>query len=160
VEGSAVVGSVEAGCAEKDEAAGSCARGREWVAVAVLAQRERGGAAGGDDGDEVVVALEVEVWGDPERAGVVALDGSLVWLPVGAARDRVALVVDERDELVAQTVNRRVVDRAAADDVDILPTLRDELTSDRHADARRRADDRVFPTSGGSRRDKDNAGSA
>jgi integrase len=41
--------------------------------------------------------------------------------------------------------------------VDILPALRDELTSHRHAAASARRDDLVFPTSSGSRRDKDNA---
>jgi integrase len=41
--------------------------------------------------------------------------------------------------------------------VDVLPALRDELTSHRHAAATAGADDLVFPTSSGSRRDKDNA---
>lgn len=41
--------------------------------------------------------------------------------------------------------------------VDILPALRDELTSHRHAAASARPADLVFPTSSGSRRDKDNA---
>jgi integrase len=41
--------------------------------------------------------------------------------------------------------------------VDVLPALRDELTSHRHAAASARSDDLVFPTSNGSRRDKDNA---
>jgi hypothetical protein len=41
--------------------------------------------------------------------------------------------------------------------VDILPALRDELTGHRHAAATARPDDLVFPTSSGSRRDKDNA---
>ena len=41
--------------------------------------------------------------------------------------------------------------------VDVLPALRDELTSHRHAAATARSDDLVFPTSSGSRRDKDNA---
>ncbi len=41
--------------------------------------------------------------------------------------------------------------------VDILPALRDELTSHRHATARAKPTDLVFPTSTGTRRDKDNA---
>ncbi len=41
--------------------------------------------------------------------------------------------------------------------VDILPALRDELTSHRHASADALPTDLVFPTSTGSRRDKDNA---
>ncbi len=41
--------------------------------------------------------------------------------------------------------------------VDILPALRDELTSHRHTTAKARPIDLVFPTSSGSRRDKDNA---
>ena len=41
--------------------------------------------------------------------------------------------------------------------VDILPALRDELTSHRHARAGAGPTDLVFPTSAGSRRDKDNA---
>jgi len=41
--------------------------------------------------------------------------------------------------------------------VDILPALRDELTSHRHACARAKLIDLVFPTSTGTRRDKDNA---
>ncbi len=41
--------------------------------------------------------------------------------------------------------------------VDILPALRDELTSHRHANAHAKPTDLVFPTSAGSRRDKDNA---
>jgi integrase len=41
--------------------------------------------------------------------------------------------------------------------VDILPALRDELTSHRHAAATARPDELVSPTSSGSRRDKDNA---
>jgi integrase len=41
--------------------------------------------------------------------------------------------------------------------VDILPALHDELTSHRQANADAGADDLVFPTSSGSRRDKDNA---
>jgi integrase len=41
--------------------------------------------------------------------------------------------------------------------VDILPALRDELTSHRHARADAGPTDLVFPTSTGSRRDKDNA---
>jgi integrase len=41
--------------------------------------------------------------------------------------------------------------------VDILPALRDELTSHRHARADAKPADLVFPTSTGSRRDKDNA---
>jgi integrase len=41
--------------------------------------------------------------------------------------------------------------------VDILPALRDELTSHRHANAQASPSDLVFPTSTGSRRDKDNA---
>jgi integrase len=41
--------------------------------------------------------------------------------------------------------------------VDVLPALRDELTSHRHDAATARPDDLVFPTSSGSRRDKDNA---
>jgi integrase len=41
--------------------------------------------------------------------------------------------------------------------VDILPALRDELTSHRHAAADPGPDDLVFPTSNGTRRDKDNA---
>ena len=41
--------------------------------------------------------------------------------------------------------------------VDILPALRDELTSHRHATAHATPIDLVFPTSSGSRRDKDNA---
>jgi integrase len=41
--------------------------------------------------------------------------------------------------------------------VDILPALRDELTSHRHANAQATPTDLVFPTSTGSRRDKDNA---
>jgi integrase len=41
--------------------------------------------------------------------------------------------------------------------VDVLPALRDELTSHRHAAATAGPDDLVFPTSSGSRRDKDNA---
>jgi integrase len=39
--------------------------------------------------------------------------------------------------------------------VDVLPALRDELTSHRHAAAGARGDDLVFPTSSGSRRDKE-----
>jgi integrase len=41
--------------------------------------------------------------------------------------------------------------------VDILPALRDELTTHRHGDVHAAPDDLVFPTSSGSRRDKDNA---
>jgi len=41
--------------------------------------------------------------------------------------------------------------------VDVLPALRDELTSHRHAHAGAGPADLVFPTSTGSRRDKDNA---
>jgi integrase len=41
--------------------------------------------------------------------------------------------------------------------VDILPALRDELLSHRHAHASAKPDALVFPTSSGSRRDKDNA---
>ncbi len=41
--------------------------------------------------------------------------------------------------------------------VDILPALRDELASHRHANAHAQSADLVFPTSTGSRRDKDNA---
>jgi len=41
--------------------------------------------------------------------------------------------------------------------VDVLPALRDELLSHRHANANAGPDDLVFPTSTGSRRDKDNA---
>jgi integrase len=41
--------------------------------------------------------------------------------------------------------------------VDILPALRDELTSHRHANAEATPTDLVFPASTGSRRDKDNA---
>jgi hypothetical protein len=41
--------------------------------------------------------------------------------------------------------------------VDILPALRGELTSHRHANAHATPTDLVFPTSNGSRRDKDNA---
>jgi integrase len=41
--------------------------------------------------------------------------------------------------------------------VDILPALRDELLSHRHANANAAPDALVFPTSAGSRRDKDNA---
>jgi integrase len=41
--------------------------------------------------------------------------------------------------------------------VDVLPALRDELTSHRHAAPTARPEDLVFPTSSGSRRDKDNA---
>jgi integrase len=41
--------------------------------------------------------------------------------------------------------------------VDILPALRDELLSHRHANASAAPDALVFPTSSGSRRDKDNA---
>jgi integrase len=41
--------------------------------------------------------------------------------------------------------------------VEILPALRDELTSHRHANAEAQSDDLVFPTSTGSGRDKDNA---
>jgi integrase len=41
--------------------------------------------------------------------------------------------------------------------VDILPALRDELLSHRHANAEASPDTLVFPTSSGSRRDKDNA---
>ena len=41
--------------------------------------------------------------------------------------------------------------------VDILPALRDELTTHRHAAAQVNPDELVFPTSSGSRRDKDNA---
>jgi integrase len=41
--------------------------------------------------------------------------------------------------------------------VDILPALRDELLSHRQADAEAKPEDLVFPTSSGSRRDKDNA---
>jgi integrase len=40
--------------------------------------------------------------------------------------------------------------------VDILPALRDELTSHRHANAQASPTYLVFPTSTGSRRDKDN----
>jgi hypothetical protein len=40
--------------------------------------------------------------------------------------------------------------------VDILPVLRDELVSHRHACADATSNDLVFPTSTGSRRDKDN----
>ncbi len=42
-------------------------------------------------------------------------------------------------------------------EVDILPALRDELTSHRHACADASPANLVFPTSTGSRRDKDNA---
>ena len=41
--------------------------------------------------------------------------------------------------------------------VDILPALRDELASHRHAAGPAQPDALVFPTSSGSRRDKDNA---
>ncbi len=41
--------------------------------------------------------------------------------------------------------------------VDILPALRDELTTHRHAAADPEPQDLVFPTSNGTRRDKDNA---
>ena len=41
--------------------------------------------------------------------------------------------------------------------VDILPALRDELLSHRHTNANAAHDALVFPTSSGSRRDKDNA---
>src|SRR5215208_1491853 len=41
--------------------------------------------------------------------------------------------------------------------VDVLPALRDELLSHRHANAGAKPDALVFPTSSGSRRDKDNA---
>jgi integrase len=41
--------------------------------------------------------------------------------------------------------------------VDILPALRDELVSHRHANAEASPESLVFPTSSGSRRDKDNA---
>ena len=41
--------------------------------------------------------------------------------------------------------------------VDILPALRDELLTHRHANASAKPDALVFPTSSGSRRDKDNA---
>ncbi len=41
--------------------------------------------------------------------------------------------------------------------VDVLPALRDELTSHRHAAATAKPEDLVFPISSGSRRDKDNA---
>ncbi len=41
--------------------------------------------------------------------------------------------------------------------VDILPDLRDELLSHRHANASAKPDVLVFPTWSGSRRDKDNA---
>jgi integrase len=41
--------------------------------------------------------------------------------------------------------------------VEILPALRDELLSHRHANAEASPENLVFPTSSGSRRDKDNA---
>ena len=46
---------------------------------------------------------------------------------------------------------------AGVREVDILPALRDELATHRHANASAALDDLVFPTSAGTRRDKDNA---
>ena len=66
-----------------------------------------------------MVALEVEVWRDAERARAVALDGGLVGSPVGAAGDLGAMVVDELGELVTEPVDRPVGADRVADRVDL-----------------------------------------
>jgi integrase len=68
---------------------------------------------------------------------------ALRWKDVDLAAGRVA-VVDAKTE-------------AGIREVDVLPALRDELATHRHACATAGPDDLVFPTSSGSRRDKDNA---
>ena len=68
---------------------------------------------------------------------------ALIWDDIDLANGRIS-VTDSKTEAGVRTV-------------DILPALRDELTSHRHASAKAKAEDLVFPTSSGSRRDKDNA---
>ena len=68
---------------------------------------------------------------------------ALTWQDIDLANGRIT-VVDSKTEAGIRLV-------------DILPGLRDELTSHRHANADALPSDLVFPTSTGSRRDKDNA---
>jgi integrase len=68
---------------------------------------------------------------------------ALRWKDLDLANGRI-LVVDSKTEAGVRLV-------------DILPVLRDELTSHRHAAVGAQPDELVFPTSTGSRRDKDNA---
>ena len=68
---------------------------------------------------------------------------ALRWRDVDLARGRITVGASKTD--------------AGIREVDILPVLADELASHRHANSAAGPDELIFPTSAGTRRDKDNA---
>jgi integrase len=113
------------------------------------------------DSAEQIVALldaatELDAAPNARTAGRRALIATLVfaglrigeatalrWRDVDLARGRITVGASKTD--------------AGVREVDILPVLADELATHRHADSAAEADELIFPTSAGTRRDKDNA---
>ena len=113
------------------------------------------------DSAEQVVALidaatELDARPEARTSGRRALVATLVYagLRIGEAT---ALRWRDIDLAAGRITVGAAKTDAGVREVDVLPVLRDELTSHRHATARAGRDDLVFPTSTGSRRDKDNA---
>jgi integrase len=101
-------------------------------------------------------ATELDAKPEARTAGRRALVATLVYagLRIGEAT---ALRWEDIDLANGRISVRDAKTEAGVRLVDILPALRDELASHRHATADAGPADLVFPTSTGSRRDKDNA---
>ena len=88
-----------------------------------------------------------------------ALIATLIFagLRIGEARPSAAASTSADIDLANGRISVRDAKTAAGERlVDILPALRDELASHRHAAGHAEPNALVFPTSSGSRRDKDN----
>jgi hypothetical protein len=89
------------------------------VSRPVAADTEAGGAAGGEDGDQVGEARAVDVRGDTEGVGRVSLDVSLVGPPPVDSAGGLVVVTKAPDEIVAQLRNRGEVRHGPAGDEEI-----------------------------------------
>ena len=113
-----------------------------------------------DSAEQIVAmidaATELDAKPEARTAGRRALIATLIYagLRIGEAT---ALIWQDIDLANGRISVGDAKTEAGIRLVDILPALRDELTSHRHAHAGAGPTDLVFPTSTGSRRDKDNA---